>query len=79
MMHSMSFGAGWIALWFALWAVSVGGSVWVAVRLVHRPSPRPAALPSPLGVLERRFAAGAITREEFDEARARLREHDLDL
>jgi putative membrane protein len=34
---------------------------------------------STLDILERHFAAGEITHEEFDEARARLREHELDV
>jgi putative membrane protein len=36
-------------------------------------------MPSPLGILERRYATGEIDREQFDDARARLREHELDL
>lgn len=79
MMHSMGIGAGWIVLGFSLWALVLGAATWATARLVHQPRPRPVSLPSPLDVLERRFAAGRITREEFDDARARLREHDLDL
>jgi putative membrane protein len=41
--------------------------------------PRLPALPSPLDILERRFASGDLTREDFDEARARLREYGLDV
>ncbi|TCC54283.1 SHOCT domain-containing protein [Kribbella pittospori] len=79
MMHSMGLGAGWIALGFALWALVVATAVGVAVRVINQDHPRPASLPSPLDLLERRLAAGAITHEQFDEARARLREHELDL
>jgi putative membrane protein len=79
MMHSMGAGAGWIVLAAVLWVLAVGGATWGAVRLIHRPPPRPVGLPSPLDILERRYAAGAMTREEFDDARARLREHELDL
>ncbi|HET6985172.1 MAG TPA: SHOCT domain-containing protein [Kribbella sp.] len=79
MMHSMlGAGASWILIVVTLWALAAAGAVWGAVRLI-RPRPRPTSLPSPLGILERRFAAGELTREDFDEARARLREHDLDL
>jgi putative membrane protein len=78
MMPSMDGGATWILLVVVLWVVVVAGAAWAVVRLVRRPRPRPAAFPSPLDILERRFVAGDISREEFDEARARLREHDLD-
>jgi len=47
--------------------------------MIRQPPRRPPALPSPLDILERRYAAGEITREDFDEARARLREHELDV
>lgn len=78
-MHSMGSDLGWIFVLVTLWLVVAGGAVWAGARLVHQPRPRPTSLPSPLGILERRFAAGEITREDFDEARARLREHELDL
>ncbi|MEV0283534.1 MULTISPECIES: SHOCT domain-containing protein [unclassified Kribbella] len=79
MMHSMGAGMGWLVFGLVLWALAVGGAVWGTVWLVHRPRPRPAGLPSPLDILERRFAAGQISREDFDEARARLREHEVDI
>ncbi|MGW1344467.1 SHOCT domain-containing protein [Kribbella sp. NPDC002412] len=79
MMHSMGAGMGWMVFGLALWVLAVGIAVWGTVRLIHRPPPRPAGLPSPLDILERRFAAGQLTREDFDEARARLREHELDV
>jgi putative membrane protein len=62
-----------------LWAFAVGGATWGALRLVRRPRPRPTSVPSPLDLLERRFAAGEITREDFDQACVRLRHHDLDI
>ncbi|WP_405064893.1 SHOCT domain-containing protein [Kribbella sp. NBC_01510] len=78
MMHSTGDGVGWILLVVTLWALVAGGAFWAGVRLIHQSRPRPTSLPSPLDILERRFAAGEITREDFDEARARLREHQLD-
>ena len=78
MMHAMGSDVGWILVVVTLWVLVAGGAVWAAVRLVHQPRPRPTSIPSPLDILERRFAAGKITREDFDEARARLREHELD-
>ena len=80
MMHSMSAGSAWIAiLVMAVWIAAIGGAAWAAVRLVNRPHPRPVSPPSPLDILERRYAEGKITQEDFDEARARLREHQLDI
>lgn len=78
-MHSMGAGTAWLVLGLVLWVLAVGGAVWGTVRLIHRPRPRPVGPPSPLDILERRFAAGQLTREDFDEARARLREHELDI
>ena len=78
MMHAMGSDVGWILVVVTLWVLVAGGAVWAAVRLVHQPRPRPTSIPSPLDILERRFAAGKISREDFDEARARLREHELD-
>lgn len=79
MMHSTADAAFWSILVLVLWVVVVGGAAWAAVRMIRQPPRRPSTLPSPLDILERRFAAGEITHEEFDEARARLREHELDV
>jgi len=78
LMHSTGLGVGWIIFLVALWILLAGAATWVTISLVVRPLPQPASLPSPLDILERRFAAGKMTREDFDEARARLRAHDLD-
>jgi putative membrane protein len=78
MMHSTGPDAGWILLALTLWALAVAGALWLGAQLVRRPRPTPTSLPSPLDILERRYAAGEITREDFDEARARLREYELD-
>jgi putative membrane protein len=78
-MMQMGSGMEWILVVGILWVLVAAGAVWAAVRLIHQPRPRPTSVPSPLDILERRFAAGKITREDFDEARARLREHELDL
>ncbi|WP_344196178.1 SHOCT domain-containing protein [Kribbella karoonensis] len=79
-MNSTGGAAFWSVLMLVLWVAIVGGAAWVTVWLIRHPrrQPRP-QLPSPLDILERRFAAGEITQEEFDDARARLREHQLDL
>jgi len=68
----------WIVAAAVLWILLVGGAVWAVARIVQRPPHRPVELPSPLDILERRYAEGKISREDFDEARARLREHALD-
>lgn len=80
MMHSTAAAAFWSIAMLFLWVLLVGGAAWATVRMLRHPrrSPPP-TLPSPLEILERRFAAGEITREDFDEARARLHEHHLDL
>ncbi|WP_371402631.1 SHOCT domain-containing protein [Kribbella sp. NBC_00662] len=80
MMHSAAGAAFWSVTVLVLWALVAGGAAWAAVRVIRQPRRQPPpSLPSPLDILERRFAAGEMTREDFDEARARLREHDLDI
>lgn len=80
MMHySTADAAFWSVLVLVLWILVVGVAAVAAVRMIRRPPHQPPALPSPLDILERRYAAGEITREDFDEARARLREHELDV
>jgi putative membrane protein len=80
MMHSMGGMMFWWVLVLVLWVVLLGGAAWAALRMIDRPRGQaPRRLPSPLDILERRFAAGELTHDEFDEARARLREHELDL
>ncbi|NUR94507.1 MAG: SHOCT domain-containing protein [Kribbellaceae bacterium] len=80
MMHSMPGAAFWSITVVVLWFLLVGGAAWATVWVIRHPHRQPPpALPSPLDILERRFAAGDLTREDFDEARARLREHELDL
>ena len=83
MMHSTAGAAFWSMTLPVLWVLVLGGSVWAAVRLIRHPGQQagrqPPSLPSPLEILERRFAAGEMTHEDFDEARARLREHELDI
>jgi putative membrane protein len=75
MMHSMGQDYGWILLGLTVWLAVVAAAVLVGVHLIRTSRPHPVRPPSPLDLLERRFAAGEITRDDFDEARARLREH----
>jgi putative membrane protein len=80
MMHSAAGAAFWSVTLIVVWVLVSGAAAWVAIRLLRpRRRPPPPTLPSPLDILERRYAAGEITHEDFDEARARLREHEIDL
>jgi putative membrane protein len=72
----------WIVLFLLVWAVSIAATAGIVVYYVRSLQPAPQLrpmLPSPLDILERRYAAGEIGPEDFDDARARLREHDTDL
>lgn len=69
-------GAGWMVLMMALmvlfWGAVLFGVAWL-VRSAPRAEPRPAetaaAKETPVEILERRFAAGAITLEDYRERR----------
>lgn len=75
----MSYGTGGMA-----WLMMIGLLVWVGLivlagvavgRHLRAPTDRPVARPhreTPLEVLERRYAEGAIDTAEFDDARARI-------
>ena len=77
MMNGGGQDALWIFLALSIWSLAVAAALAFGVHLIRsrRPAARP--LPSPLDILERRYATGEIDREQFDDARARLREHDL--
>ncbi|MFG1813558.1 SHOCT domain-containing protein [Kribbella sp. NPDC049174] len=80
MMHDMGGqDVVWIVLALMLWLALVAGAVGLGVHLIRQSRPAPRVLPSPLDILERRYAAGELDRDEFDDARARLREHEIDL
>ncbi|TWD84656.1 hypothetical protein FB561_5850 [Kribbella amoyensis] len=79
MMHGSATDPAWIFVMVALWAVAIGTAFWLGARLLQRQHRPPPAFPSALDILERRLASGDISYAEFDEARARLREHELDI
>ena len=70
----------WVVLFLAVWAGSIAAAVAMVVHYVRSLQPTPSLRPtlSPLDILERRYAAGEIDREDFDDARARLREYEID-
>ena len=70
----------WVVLFLAVWAGSIAAAVAMVVHYVRSLQPTLPLRPtlSPLDILERRYAAGEIDREDFDDARARLREYEID-
>jgi uncharacterized membrane protein len=79
MMHNGGQGLGWVLVFLTISLAVVAGAIAVGVHAIRQRAPQPRRLPSPLDILERRFAAGELDRDEFDEARARLREREIDL
>lgn len=58
---------GWTMIGF--WTAGVVVVIWVVRSLGAKPSPTP---PTPLELLERRFAVGEIDREDFEERKRLL-------
>ena len=73
-MHG-DFGTGWWILMMigmvVVWALIIGGIVWV-VRELMRGRTTDAAVNTPVSLLDRRFAAGEISVEEYRERKAVL-------
>ena len=71
----MGYGPGWMFgmyyLWWIFWVVII---VVVVAVLLRRPSGGRSGLAqlTPLDILERRYAAGEISTEKFEERKARL-------
>ncbi len=77
MMNGFGFG-GIIPMILTIlfWVVIIGLGVWLISGLVSRTSSQPSANPSPaespLDILNKRYARGEITKEQFDEMRRDL-------
>src|SRR5512144_216021 len=72
--YSMHGGSGWwmggMMIWMVLfWVLVVAGIVWVVRLSVDRPRSAEGAL----GVLDRRFAEGGLSFEEYRERKAALK------
>jgi len=74
-MWHMADGWGWWMLVGWIWMVAFWGViVWAALTIARQFSAgnRPLDEPSALAILERRYASGEISHEEFEERRRRL-------
>ena len=73
----MGHGYGWGGMWFGwlFWIVLVGLIVWAVVALSRRGRP-PVSQQNPdedaLDILKKRYAAGEISKEEFEEKKKDL-------
>jgi putative membrane protein len=75
-------GMAWaMAFGLVVWIGVIGLAGWVLGRYLSASraprAPRTIERETPLEILERRYAEGAIDTTEFDDARARIREDDL--
>jgi putative membrane protein len=61
-------------LWWLFWILVIVAVLWALSRHLTRPAPPPEQAPpeSPLDRLERRYADGEISTEEYEERRALL-------
>ncbi len=59
---------GW---WLIFWAMLILGAVLLAIKMRIYP-PRESFLETPLEILQRRYAEGEITDEEFERQKAHL-------
>ena len=73
-MHDGAFGAGWWIVGAALMMLFMGGMMWMMMRGMgggssSAPGESRATTESPMEILERRFAEGAISVEEYQACR----------
>ena len=73
--YGMHGGSGWwmggMMIWMALfWVLVVAGIAWIVRVSVER---RPRMAEDALGILDRRFAEGGVSFEEYSERRATLK------
>ncbi len=77
MMHIYGYGYNsWLGMhwaWFVAWLLLVGTLIWAMVRLHERSTVRNPE-PTPLDILRRRYAAGEISTQEFNERLATLQQ-----
>lgn len=56
---------------FVFWGLLIAGAIWLGTRLWGRGAATPSR-ETPLDVLKRRYAAGEVSREEFERMRGDL-------
>ena len=77
MMHDG--GTAWTLMGFGalIWIGLIGLAGWALGRYLRPRQPDLDRPETPLEILEHRYARGEIGADEFDEARARIREDDV--
>ncbi len=73
-MHGDDVGAGWMIVMALFWGIVILGVVWL-IRSAPWDSHHP-DLGAPLEILDRRFAAGEMSAEEYRERRSLLQAKD---
>ena len=68
--HDHMWGMHWG--WWIFWILMILFAVWVLTQRRPSASP-PQAHESPLDILQRRYASGEISTEEYEERKARLK------
>lgn len=72
-MWSDGWGMGWGGGWMLLvWLAFVGLLVWGVIALTRSRRDEPSSRETPRQVLDRRFAAGEISEDEYERARRAL-------
>jgi uncharacterized membrane protein len=79
-MHNGDIGAGWLIVMVPMMLLMMGGMMWMMMRGMRggssqgasAPSETPGTTGSPVEILERRFAEGAISVEEYRARREAL-------
>lgn len=78
------YNGGWsgmgMVLMLLFWAVLIAALVWGVARLTRRPGEGIETRPveSPRQILDRRFASGDLTQEQYATARRTLEGHTVD-
>ena len=72
-------GSNWLLMWpmMLFWIAVVGIGIWLVLRITDRDHKEIKIIDTPKAVLDRRFASGEMSVEQYAAARKLIETHDL--